>query len=92
MNGVMLTGTVVDSPRQKQSTNGIPKVEFMVESLTKALPLRFFVICFGQLAESLNLSPGDGVIVLGRLEPNLKDGRVAGFSLLANNVEVLGAG
>jgi hypothetical protein len=30
-----------------------------------------------------------GTVVVGRLEPNLKDGRVAGFSLLANNVELL---
>ncbi len=88
----MLTGTVATDPQRRTATAATPKLEFCVETLTKSLPLRFFVICFGQPAESLNLAVGDGVIVVGRLEPNVRDGRVAGFSLLANNVELLGGG
>jgi hypothetical protein len=89
MNAILLTGTVVDTPRHHTATGGNTKLEFFVETLTKTLPLRFFVLAFGALADSLALAPRDGVIIVGRLEPNLKDGRVAGFSLLANNVEII---
>jgi single-stranded DNA-binding protein len=89
MNSIMLTGTVTDTPRRRTSTSGNAKLEFHVETLTRSLPLRFWVIAFGTLADSLSLAPGDGVIILGRLEPNLQDGRVAGFSLLANTIETI---
>ena len=91
MNAIMLTGCVTDTPRRRNSTSGNAKLEFHVETLTRSLPLRFWVIAFGTLADSLRLVPGDGVIIVGRLEPNIQDGRVAGFSLLANNVETLEA-
>ena len=91
MNTILLTGTVSSEPRRRTATSETPKLDFYVETLTKSLPLRFWIIAFGQLAESLNLAVGDGVIVIGRLEPNVKDGRVAGFSLLANAVERLEA-
>jgi hypothetical protein len=89
MNTILLTGTVTDSPRRRISTLGNAKLEFHVETLTRSLPLRFWVIAFGTLADSLSLAPGDGVIIIGRLEPNVQEGRVAGFSLLANNVETI---
>lgn len=89
MNTILLTGTVTDNPRRRTSTAGNAKLEFHVETLTRSLPLRFWVIAFGTLADSLSLAPGDGVIIVGRLEPNVQEGRVAGFSLLANNVETI---
>lgn len=89
MNSIMLTGTVATEPRRRDSTEATHKLDFHIETLTRSLPLRFWVIAFGQLADSLNLAVGDGIIVIGRLEPNVKDGRGVGFSLLANAVERL---
>jgi hypothetical protein len=89
VNTIMLSGTVTDTPRRRTSASGNAKLEFHVETLTRSLPLRFWTIAFGTLADNLNLAPGDGVIIIGRLEPNIQEGRVAGFSLLANTVETI---
>jgi hypothetical protein len=89
MNFVILTATVVDLPRLKEGLSGTPKVSFRVESQTKTLPLRFLVLAFGALAESLDLQPGDWITVGGRMDPNLHDGKVVGLTILAHSVELL---
>jgi hypothetical protein len=86
----MCSGVLIGAPRRRVSASGSPKLEFQVEVLTRTIPLRFSVLCFGGLAQSLDLAEGDGVIIAGRLEPSsTRDGRAAGVTLLATSVEIL---
>ncbi len=92
MNAIMLSGIVLDQPTRRTSISGAAKLEFHVEVLTRTIPLRFLVLCFGGLAQSLDLTEGDGVIIVGRLEPSTsKNGHVVGVTLLATSVETLAA-
>ncbi len=92
MNTILITGVVAGAPRLKTSSTGVAKLEFNIESLTKTQPLYLQTIAFGNLAESSTLADGQGVIVIGRLEPSTREGCVVGLTVLATNIETLDDG
>ena len=89
MNFVILTGTVVDAPHKKEALDGTPKLFFRIETPAKSSPLRFVVLAYGSLANSIDLQPGDWITVGGRMDPNLHDGKAVGITILAHAIEPL---